>query len=92
MAKLWTVNSAAKEQFASEIHSPEKKKRIENSAICMDLVLHLLTQKTEDFSLNHKNKVNKHANHGTVCHKTMSSDEIFKKSSNKKCTLFMFYA
>jgi len=42
--------------------------------------------------LNHKTKVNKHANHGTACHTVTSSAEIFQKSSNKKCTLFMFYA
>jgi len=59
--------------------------------VCTSYYIYWHTKQRPSF-LNHKNKVNKHANHGTARHKTMSSDEIFKKSSNKKCTLFMFYA
>jgi len=77
MTKLWTVNHAAKEQFASAIHSPEKIRRLKILQYAWtSYYIHLHTKQRTSF-LNHKNKVSKHANHGTALHKTMSSAEIF---------------
>jgi hypothetical protein len=91
MTKLWTVNRAAKEQFASETHSPGKTSRLKIMQYARTLYYIYLHTKQRTSFLNHKNKVNKHANHGTARHKTMSSAEIFKNGSNKNYTLFMFY-
>jgi hypothetical protein len=78
MTKLWTVNHAAKEQFASETHSPEKTRRLKIlQYVWTSYYIYLYTKQRTSF-LNHKNKVNKHSNHGTARHKTMSSAEIFK--------------
>jgi len=92
MTKLWTVDHAAKEQFASGTHSREKTGRLKILQYVWTSYYFYLHTKQRTSFLNHKTKVNKHANHGTACHKVMSLAEIFKNSSNKKCTLFMFYA